>query len=327
MSGPVEDDWDEDTTQGGVVLKPRVRVDESRLTRMVWAVRVLVFLLIVAVGVIALTLPRSVAYTEVFEENLALKSKISDVDERLGELDRLLLRLRVYDAEVRSMGEPTGDSGGGPAQPFDRNGSTGDAIAIDEDGPTDDVIVLDTADEGGVMDGELFIAADWAESVSARLDTIVSTLRSAEPDLTSVVGELESIRALERALPGAWPAAGTFTSGFGWRRSPFNRRWKFHSGIDIANDRGTPIHAPSAGMVVKAEYNSGYGRMVELDHGFGITTIYAHCQSLRVRQGEYVEQGELLGTIGTTGQSTGPHLHFEVRLEGHAVDPMDYLPR
>jgi murein DD-endopeptidase MepM/ murein hydrolase activator NlpD len=67
--------------------------------------------------------------------------------------------------------------------------------------------------------------------------------------------------------------------------------------------------------------------MVELDHGFGIHTIYAHCQTLRVREGDYVERGDLLGTIGTTGQSTGPHLHFEVRLEGHAVDPMDYLPR
>ena len=319
MSELNEDDWDDDTTQGGIVRAPRVRVDEAQLRRMVWAVRILVGLLFICVGVIALTVPRSVAYTAVFEENLALKAKISDVDERLGELDRLLLRLRVYDAQVQSISAPDGDAGEVPAVEFDPSATTGD-------GP-EPGMAMDTGEPGLVMDGNLVPAAEWAESVSDRLDTIVASLQTAEADLTSVVGELESLRALDRALPSAWPAAGTFTSGFGWRRSPFNRRWKFHSGIDIANDRGTPIRAPSPGMVVKSEYNSGYGRMIELDHGFGIHTIYAHCQSLRVRQGEYVEQGELLGTIGTTGQSTGPHLHFEVRLEGHAVDPMDYLPR
>ncbi len=329
MSGPSEEDWDDVTTQGGSVRAPTARVDEARVTRMVWTIRGLIVALVVCFVVIAVTLPRSLAYTEVFEENLAIKAKISDVDDQLSALDRMLLRLRVYDAEVRSLSQPDGDHGGIPDEAF-----SGADVAMDPDvdldpgtGVSGNSVVFDEDGDGDVMDGTLRPAAEWADSVSSRLHTIVSRLETAEPDLTTVVGELESLRALELALPSAWPAAGTFTSGFGWRRSPFTRRWKFHSGIDVANDRGTPIHAPSDGQVVKAEYNSGYGRMVEIDHGFGIHTIYAHCQALRVREGDYVERGDLLGTVGTTGQSTGPHLHFEVRLEGHAVDPMDYLPR
>ena len=100
-----------------------------------------------------------------------------------------------------------------------------------------------------------------------------------------------------------------------------------HHGLDIANGQGTPIYASAAGIVVNSEWMGGYGRMVQLDHGFGLTTIYAHCQRLLVRRGQRVERGQLLATMGTTGQSTGTHLHFEVRVEGHAVDPLDYLER
>lgn len=342
------DEWEDETTRGGIVRKPPVRVDSSRLVRMVWTVRALAVLLVLCIGIIGITLPRSLAYREVFDENLAIKAELSEIDDRLAELDRLLLRLRVYDAEVRSIGEPSGDHGPLPPGTVPEEGLDFDAPVVDgieeyeqlEGGPMDgeamdgpaeelpnDVMIVGADGSGPTMDGMLQPAEDWAASVSARLDTIVGRLATAEPDLTTAVGELESLRAIERALPGVWPAAGTLTSGFGWRRSPFTRRWKFHAGLDVANDRGTPIIAPADGRVVKAEYNSGYGRMVELDHGFGIHTIYAHCQALNVREGEYVQRGDLLGTIGSTGQSTGPHLHFEVRLEGHAVDPLDYLPR
>ena len=97
--------------------------------------------------------------------------------------------------------------------------------------------------------------------------------------------------------------------------------------MDISNDRNSPIAAAAPGRVIRAFYNGGYGRFVEIDHGYGITTRYAHLNRIKVREGEEVQRGQVIGLMGRTGRVTGTHLHFEVRIDGHAVDPMDYLPR
>ena len=183
-------------------------------------------------------------------------------------------------------------------------------------------------DEGtpGLLDLEHVDATDRALSVARRADDFLARIEAAEPNLSQLVVELEDLRALREALPRVWPARGHMTSGFGWRRNPaLGQRWKFHSGLDIEGKRGQPIFAAAAGEVVRAYYNMGYGRMVEIDHGFGFSTLYAHCTRLEVRKGQRVDAGQRLGTIGSTGRSTGPHLHFEVRIDDHAVDPLDYI--
>ncbi len=179
----------------------------------------------------------------------------------------------------------------------------------------------------GLLPDDLRPAEAWAVAVQSRADTFLDLFEMVEPDLNALMTDLESLRALDEALPEIWPAQGSFTSGYGWRRSPIDRSLTFHSGIDVANKRGTRIVAAAPGVVVTAGDNAGYGRMVEIDHGFGITTVYAHCTSLRVREGERVEQGDYIATMGSTGRATGPHLHFEVRIDGHAMNPLDYLPR
>jgi murein DD-endopeptidase MepM/ murein hydrolase activator NlpD len=169
-------------------------------------------------------------------------------------------------------------------------------------------------------------AEAWANSVAARAQAFVTQFESAEPDLTRLAGNLEELRALQAALPSRWPASGDITSSFGWRHNPMGGRgWDHHSGVDVSNKTGTPIYAPAAGKIVRASYNAGYGRMIEIDHGFGITTIYGHCHRFRTREGVLVQQGDLIGLMGSTGRSTGPHLHYEVRIDGHAVDPVDYI--
>ena len=171
-------------------------------------------------------------------------------------------------------------------------------------------------------------AEAWADAVQGRATAFLDLFERAEPDLSRLVTDMEELNALEAAMPRLWPAAGFVTSTFGWRHNPMGGRgWDHHSGLDISNRPGTPIRAPAPGVVQRAWFNSGYGNMVELDHGFGITTVYAHLTRYRVREGDRVEAGQLLGTMGTTGRSTGPHLHFEVRIDGHAVDPLDYLRR
>ncbi|HEY6054763.1 MAG TPA: M23 family metallopeptidase, partial [Gaiellaceae bacterium] len=123
------------------------------------------------------------------------------------------------------------------------------------------------------------------------------------------------------ANPGGmqWPVAGPVTSPFGWR-------WgRMHEGIDIAVPSGTPVHAAAGGTVIYAGWESGYGNFVVLDHGGGIATAYGHNTSVAVAVGQQVSQGQVIAYSGSTGHSTGPHVHFEVRVNGNAVDPLGYL--
>lgn len=146
----------------------------------------------------------------------------------------------------------------------------------------------------------------------------------------SVSRSLALIDGLRRALPYAplrQPLPGTLdvTSGFGFRIDPFLGRPALHSGLDLRGDRGDPVRATAAGRVVVAGQSGGYGNLVEIDHGAGLATRYGHLSQISVTEGQWVEAGALLGDIGATGRSTGPHLHYEVRVDGGAVDPGRYL--
>jgi murein DD-endopeptidase MepM/ murein hydrolase activator NlpD len=127
------------------------------------------------------------------------------------------------------------------------------------------------------------------------------------------------------------PVQGESSSGFIWPvsgpvTSPFGMRWgRMHEGIDISVPEGTPIHAAASGRVILAAYTGGYGNYTCIDHGGGLSTCYAHQSSFAVSSGQSVQQGQVIGYSGNTGSSTGPHLHFEVRVNGAAVDPMGYL--
>lgn len=128
-------------------------------------------------------------------------------------------------------------------------------------------------------------------------------------------------------LPLALPVvdAHRFTSGFGKRRDPFRGRLAFHRGIDLAAPRGTPIHAPAAGEVVRAGRLGGFGNVVEIDHGNGVVTRYAHLHAYHVRHGDRVTPGQRLGLMGRSGRTTGVHLHYEVIVDGRHVDPARFL--
>jgi murein DD-endopeptidase MepM/ murein hydrolase activator NlpD len=118
---------------------------------------------------------------------------------------------------------------------------------------------------------------------------------------------------------------GVLTSHFGPRNDPINGKAAFHKGIDIGVPTGTPIHAVRAGRVIFAGPHGGHGNLVEIDHGNGVITRYAHCSQIGVVQGQEVGENEVVGLVGNTGHSTGPHLHFEVHVDGRAVDPLAYF--
>jgi murein DD-endopeptidase MepM/ murein hydrolase activator NlpD len=138
---------------------------------------------------------------------------------------------------------------------------------------------------------------------------------------------LDRLRRTSSVLPLAKPVAGEFdlTSSFGVRLDPFTRSPAMHTGLDFRADHGARVAATGAGRVITAEYSGGYGNLVELDHGNGITTRYAHLASIGVAVGQRVSPGQTLGRVGSTGRSTGPHLHYETRIGGDPVDPQRFL--
>jgi len=145
-------------------------------------------------------------------------------------------------------------------------------------------------------------------------------------ELDEALEKLESVKAAARIAPIYNPAPGqAVSSSFGVRRDPILRTPAMHAGIDFRATTGTPILSAGIGTVVKAGWNGGYGRMVEVDHGDGLSTRYAHMSRIRVREGQSVSSGDILGEVGSSGRSTGPHLHYEVRRNGDAVDPLRFL--
>jgi hypothetical protein len=125
--------------------------------------------------------------------------------------------------------------------------------------------------------------------------------------------------------PAIWPVMGHITDSFGQRLDPFSGEGAFHTGVDVAADYGAPVHATADGVVLDAGQHSGYGRVVIVDHGFGLTTWYAHLSSYAVISGTRVKRGEVIGYTGISGRSTGPHVHYEVRMNNAPVNPWRYM--
>lgn len=129
------------------------------------------------------------------------------------------------------------------------------------------------------------------------------------------------------STPSLWPVRGWLTSSFGIRRSPFTRRARFHEGIDIAAPWGIAVRTTGDGVVKYAGYKGGLGKTVIVDHGYGMTTTYGHNSRLKVTVGDKVKRGQVIASVGNTGHSTGPHLHYEVHVDGVPVNPLSFVPR
>ncbi len=132
-------------------------------------------------------------------------------------------------------------------------------------------------------------------------------------------------RSFLAALPTRQPSIGYFTSGFGIRRSPYGQGIKMHEGLDIANRPKTPIWAPASGVVSFSAVKPGYGQVVVVEHGYGMQTWYAHLRLRLVKKGDHVRRGQKIAQMGSSGRVTGPHLHYEVRVNGTPVDPLSYI--
>jgi murein DD-endopeptidase MepM/ murein hydrolase activator NlpD len=180
----------------------------------------------------------------------------------------------------------------------------------------------------GVLDQEISksIAASGGLGFARMLGQQSSSrsMSQGQPMPVRMIQPGEGGRTAQR-VDGPLPVDGVVTSGFGRRHDPFHGKGSFHKGLDIAAPSGTPIQPVRAGTVVSAGRNGGYGNVVVLDHGDGTTSMYAHCKELKVEAGDQVKLGQVIATVGTTGRSTGPHLHLEIHQHGQAVDPVEAL--
>lgn len=176
----------------------------------------------------------------------------------------------------------------------------------------------------GLIEGAVATAPD----MTALLDNLTHQIRDRERQL-SVLESLISTRNLSRQIvPGGRPVTqGWISSYFGHRADPFTGRNAFHRGIDFAGPAGAEVVAVASGVVTYSKDRFGYGRTVEINHGGGYVTRYAHNQKVLVKAGDTVQKGQSIALIGSTGRSTGPHLHFEVLKQGRAVDPMSFVRR
>jgi murein DD-endopeptidase MepM/ murein hydrolase activator NlpD len=186
-------------------------------------------------------------------------------------------------------------------------------------------VVMSRAMGGSLSRAVAQPAAVNAPTPETTFGVIKDLLGVLEDRLTSVRKGVEGRQALVAATPSIWPLTGWLTSNFGTRRDPMDGGADFHPGLDIAADRGTPVHATADGTVDFAGYSGNYGNCIEISHGFGIGTRFGHLSSYAVHEGSHVTRGDIIGYVGATGRTTGYHLHYEILMNGTAIDPWKFL--
>lgn len=244
------------------------------------------------------------------EKMQALENKAKTVEKISGQLQELVRTNGGTVPENTGMG--TGGIGGASTVP-DIAKTTGNKKEDDEK-----IAVSETP-------GELL---KEMRRLDERLDKqirLVVALRS--EFMNQAYGAVSSVVNPTAETPNIWPVAGPISSYYGYRTSPGGIGSTFHEGVDIAGDYGTPISATAAGTVTQAGWVGGYGYLVEVKHADGIVTRYGHNSAVLVYEGQHVDQGSMIALMGSTGNSTGPHCHYEVRINGEAVDPMYFLPQ
>jgi murein DD-endopeptidase MepM/ murein hydrolase activator NlpD len=244
---------------------------------------------------------------------LHLKSTIIDsqvhLDAYAKELGELQARMMRLDAQSQRLAKIAGEKEGKP-------GKTPNLKPVDN---------LPPANRGG----PLVHARPMSEiGLQTAIQELTKAVDARDDYVSSLEAKILQQSVLKDMLPNSSPIGAAFnSSSYGWRIDPFNGNKAFHEGLDFTANTGTPIRAAADGIVSSAEAVPAYGNMVKIDHGAGLETRYAHASKLLVKTGERVVKGQVVALVGSTGRSTGPHLHYEIRLHGNPLDPRQYLQK
>lgn len=289
-----------------------------------------------AAGIVDYTglLFQSMENKRLLAENARLKKEFVVVQNKLTGLEKQLERIQNFATKLGMITEtPESESEIRLAMgPLPRPGQAVDEMLQDTESrkPASIVAAKDKLFfEEALLDtrkGELFNEkSDSHASLSIRMDRLDKEAGLREQNILRLWEGLSNRQSLLRATPQIKPTNGWFTSKFGYRKSPFSGRPVMHKGLDIAAPPGTPIFAPADGVVSYAGYDAGYGKLISIDHGYGMLTRYGHVSKIYTSVGQKVKRGDVIGAVGNTGRSTGPHLHYEVRINNVPVDPSNYI--
>ena len=157
------------------------------------------------------------------------------------------------------------------------------------------------------------------------LDDLDREISVATAEKAELVEYFEHQKSLLSHTPSLWPTKGWISSRFGYRISPFTNEKEFHKGLDISTSKLSPVIAPADGVISSVRWDSGYGKIISINHEYGVITRYAHLEKVLVKKGEYVKRGQKIALVGDTGRTTGPHLHYEVHFNGAPVNPLRYI--
>lgn len=235
---------------------------------------------------------------------------------QLGELQARMMRL---DAQSERLAKLAGEKN--PAQ---NNAPNSDPAGTSLGKPLASQLNTRVAPNRG---GPLVMEQPLSEGeLQSRIAELAVKIEFSTEFLSNIEAKLLQQSVLKNTLPNISPIDAAYnSSSFGWRLDPFNGHKAFHEGLDFTAESGTPIYAAAGGIVISAEQTPDYGKIVKIDHGSGLETRYAHASKLLVKAGERVSKGQLIAEVGSTGRSTGPHLHYEIRLAGNPLDPRKYL--
>ena len=237
---------------------------------------------------------------------------------QLGELQARMMRL---DAQSERLAKLAGEKSVAQDSPADAKKAVKTGVSPALSSPVSSL-------SGSInLGGPLVKSAPLSEAeLQVKIAKLMEKIEFSTERLSNIEAKLLQQSVLKNTLPNSSPVAAAFnSSSFGWRIDPFNGHKAFHEGLDFMAATGAPIYAAAGGIVSTAEQTPDYGKIVKIDHGSGLETRYAHASKLFVRAGERVEKGQKIAEVGSTGRSTGPHLHYEIRLAGNPLDPRKYL--
>jgi murein DD-endopeptidase MepM/ murein hydrolase activator NlpD len=236
------------------------------------------------------------------EENSQLRSKVLLVQEKVAHISATLDRVERFDAKLRTAVTSLQDP--------ERN------LAI---GP------VGTAEPEPLAGGPAPAGEQNVKALPGKLGSLEAEATRSEQSLRQLQEYFDDQRSLLASTPSIWPTRGWVTSDFGTRLDPLSADRKMHEGLDVATPHGQPVRAPSDGVVVFNGVEGGYGKVLVIDHGYGVKTRYGHLSETDVRVGDRVKRGDKVAAVGNTGKSTGPHLHYEVRVNGIPENPRKFI--
>ncbi|MDE2368725.1 MAG: M23 family metallopeptidase [Burkholderiales bacterium] len=243
------------------------------------------------------TLVRPIVRDELAQRDLFMRENLDAMAQKVGEMQAKLIKLEAMGERVSGLAGVKADDLKAPATRTG-GGSGGPYVPLDRPSLAQLQHSVAGLDEAADYNLDLYTL------VKSRL----------------LEGRLRALM-----IPSSAPLEGAVGSGFGFRLDPFNARWALHQGLDFPAETGTPIRAAAGGIVVSRGVHPEYGNLLEIDHGNGLTTRYAHCSAIDVPLGAVVRRGQVVARVGTTGRSTGAHLHFEVLVDGVPQDPARFL--